>query len=224
MKRFLLKMGMTPEEIERTRIERLGFSKYAQKLGHCETVSDGQILSLGAKAELTVIHTPGHTAGSICLYDELNRTLFSGDTLMMMQVPNVIFEPLLFEKTGYRNLAGYVSSLKKIGRLKINRIYPGHGEPFDNPSEAIHNALSHFKALCEEVLAVLGHKEMNPAEIARTISPHVKGQFLFLKISDVFGALQVLEQNGLVALSRGDPMVFKKKLLESRTNAEKQGA
>ena len=41
-------------------------------------VKDGDILSVG-DMPLTVIHTPGHTPGSICVYGE--NTLFTGDTL-----------------------------------------------------------------------------------------------------------------------------------------------
>ena len=43
-------------------------------------VSDGEVLDLiGTK--LKVIATPGHTAGSVCYYDENLKILFSGDTL-----------------------------------------------------------------------------------------------------------------------------------------------
>jgi len=41
-------------------------------------VKDGDIISIGSVA-LKVIHTPGHTPGSICIYGE--NTLFTGDTL-----------------------------------------------------------------------------------------------------------------------------------------------
>jgi hydroxyacylglutathione hydrolase len=41
-------------------------------------VVDGDILTFG-KESLTVIHTPGHTPGGMCLYSKPN--LFSGDTL-----------------------------------------------------------------------------------------------------------------------------------------------
>ena len=41
-------------------------------------VVDGDILVFGKEA-LTVIHTPGHTPGGMCLYSKPN--LFSGDTL-----------------------------------------------------------------------------------------------------------------------------------------------
>jgi len=43
-------------------------------------VKGGDVLKLG-KSEVRVIHTPGHTTDSICLYDGEN--LFTGDTLFI---------------------------------------------------------------------------------------------------------------------------------------------
>jgi hydroxyacylglutathione hydrolase len=43
-------------------------------------VNDGDIITIG-KTELRVIHTPGHTPGSICIYGDGN--LFTGDTLFV---------------------------------------------------------------------------------------------------------------------------------------------
>jgi len=40
---------------------------------------EGDMLDLGGR-ELRVIHTPGHTPDSICLFDERNGLLFGGDT------------------------------------------------------------------------------------------------------------------------------------------------
>jgi glyoxylase-like metal-dependent hydrolase (beta-lactamase superfamily II) len=70
---------------------------------------------------LTVIHTPGHTAGSICLYNEESDMLFSGDTLF-------------FEGVGRTDLAGGDSEalLDSINRKLMplpdrTRVFPGHG-------------------------------------------------------------------------------------------------
>uniref|UniRef100_A0AAU1I7X5 MBL fold metallo-hydrolase n=1 Tax=Streptomyces sp. NBC_00180 TaxID=2903632 RepID=A0AAU1I7X5_9ACTN len=43
-------------------------------------LSDGQVLTV-AGIELTVLHTPGHALGAVCLYTPDLTALFSGDTL-----------------------------------------------------------------------------------------------------------------------------------------------
>lgn len=47
--------------------------------GQATPIEDGQVLP--ALGGLEVVHTPGHTPGSICLYARLPRILFSGDVL-----------------------------------------------------------------------------------------------------------------------------------------------
>jgi len=72
-------------------------------------------------SDLTVIHTPGHTPGSISLYSESQNFLFSGDTLF-------------FESIGRTDLPGgdgdaIIKSIKdKILTLPPEtRVLPGHG-------------------------------------------------------------------------------------------------
>ena len=43
-------------------------------------LEEGMTLSLGSLT-IRVLHTPGHTRGSVCYYDAENGILFSGDTL-----------------------------------------------------------------------------------------------------------------------------------------------
>ena len=62
-----------------------------------KTVKDGDLIRFGNEA-LQVIHTPGHTPGSICLYGQQN--LFTGDTLFVgaagrTDLPGGSFEVLL---------------------------------------------------------------------------------------------------------------------------------
>jgi len=83
-------------------------------------------------ADLKVIHTPGHTAGSICIYSESQALLFSGDTL-------------LFEGIGRTDLpGGDKKALVKSIREKLftlppgTRVFPGHG-----PFTAIEREVKH---------------------------------------------------------------------------------
>jgi glyoxylase-like metal-dependent hydrolase (beta-lactamase superfamily II) len=72
--------------------------------------------------ELTVIHTPGHTPGSICLFSERDSVLISGDT---------VFSDGCFGR--YDFLGGsrveLARSLTRLSHLDIEGLYPGHGEP-----------------------------------------------------------------------------------------------
>ena len=46
-----------------------------------KTVSNNDIVALG-RHSFTVIHTPGHTPGSICLYSKEHTMIFTGDTVL----------------------------------------------------------------------------------------------------------------------------------------------
>lgn len=69
--------------------------------------------------ELTVIHTPGHTPGGICLYSASSKVLFSGDT---------VFPEGSFGRTDLEggNAQKLVESLKKLTLLDVSVMYPGH--------------------------------------------------------------------------------------------------
>jgi hydroxyacylglutathione hydrolase len=81
-------------------------------------LKDGDAIDLG-DTSLTVIHTPGHTPGSICLYNKETKELFTGDT---------VFEGGSFGRT---DLGGdsedMIKSLETLTRLDVLTLYPGHG-------------------------------------------------------------------------------------------------
>jgi glyoxylase-like metal-dependent hydrolase (beta-lactamase superfamily II) len=76
-----------------------------------------------------VLHTPGHTPGSICLYESQRRILICGDTLFhkspMTGKPGLRPSPpfLTLDKIRLQE------SLKKLAALPADVICFGHGEP-----------------------------------------------------------------------------------------------
>lgn len=87
--------------------------------GKYEVLRDGSVIKL-ENLEFKVIHTPGHTLGSICI--EVNNTLFSGDTLFNCSYGRVDFPNGSFEKI-------YDSIVNKLFILPNDMIvYPGHGD------------------------------------------------------------------------------------------------
>ncbi len=96
----------------------LFFGRY-DTLSPCDgTLKDGDTIKLGDK-EIKVIHTPGHSKGSVCYLVE--STLFTGDTLFNGGYGR-------FDLYG-GDFKALTSSLKKLGKLDPHlEIYPGHGD------------------------------------------------------------------------------------------------
>ena len=82
---------------------------------------------------LDIIHTPGHTSGSICIYEPDKKFMFTGDTLFAGGVLSFIAES--------GSLGDYINSLKTLETRKINDIYPGHGEASTDPEGDLHKAV-----------------------------------------------------------------------------------
>lgn len=101
----------------------------AGKLYHTHTYAEGDTLTL---ADLTfkVLHTPGHTPGSVCLL--VGDTLFSGDTLFRGSCGRTDFPGGSWEQIQ--------SSLKALAALPGDyRVLPGHGEQTTLEWERTHN-------------------------------------------------------------------------------------
>jgi glyoxylase-like metal-dependent hydrolase (beta-lactamase superfamily II) len=85
------------------------------------TLRDGDRVDLGDR-ELTVLHLPGHTPGSINLYDEQRGDLFTGD---------VVYEGGLIDTCRGSDVARYVETMQRLMTLPVRRALPGHGDVLD---------------------------------------------------------------------------------------------
>lgn len=82
-------------------------------------LADRQEIDLGG-LKLVVLHTPGHTSGSVCFLLEPEMLLFSGDTLFVDG----------FGRTDLPsgNAKKLVESLKKLQKMPFKALFPGHGQ------------------------------------------------------------------------------------------------
>jgi len=99
-----------------------------------EAVAVDLTLKEGDKiAGLSVLHTPGHTPGSIALLDEKRKALFVGDTLRY-DGKKVTGASSQFSLDRVQEK----ESIGKISKLEFDIMLPGHGEPLtSNASHAI---------------------------------------------------------------------------------------
>lgn len=83
------------------------------------TVSDGDELSVG-NIKINVLHTPGHSLGSVCYVLPDEKVIFSGDTLFCGSIGRTDFPTSAPDKMR--------ASLKKLASLEGDyEVYPGHG-------------------------------------------------------------------------------------------------
>jgi glyoxylase-like metal-dependent hydrolase (beta-lactamase superfamily II) len=81
-------------------------------------VSDGEVI---AETDLMVLHTPGHSSGSICLYSEPRQALFSGDTLFFNTIGRT-------DVTHGDEQSLYAAVSERLFALPPEtRVFPGHG-------------------------------------------------------------------------------------------------
>lgn len=106
-------IGGLPAVIEHFHPRVLAFR---QEPGVDHQVSDGNWIRLGDK-DFKILHTPGHSEDSICLFCPETGVLFSGDTLYRIS------------DTAGSYPECYAHSLERIKSLNIQTIYPGHGDP-----------------------------------------------------------------------------------------------
>jgi len=88
---------------------------------------------------LEVIHTPGHTSGSLCIYEFKTRVLFSGDMVFAGGTLSYIAES--------GSVGDYINSITRLEARKISRIFPGHGDMSENPEQDLSEAIVNAKKL-----------------------------------------------------------------------------
>lgn len=83
---------------------------------------DGKKLAIG-NWNLEILHTPGHSPGGVCLFNNKEKIIFTGDTLFKNGIGRTDFS--------YASPQKMKQSLKKV-RSKFTgyTAYPGHGEEF----------------------------------------------------------------------------------------------
>jgi len=85
---------------------------------------DGEFIKAGDDI-LEVLHTPGHSSDSICLYSPSEKALFSGDTQVRVRWPGDVYSP------------EFVEALFKLACRDIQKIFSGHDAPITNDCQEI---------------------------------------------------------------------------------------
>ncbi|ELY60249.1 beta-lactamase [Natronococcus amylolyticus DSM 10524] len=191
-------------------------------------IEDGTVLEVGGTT-LETVHAPGHAAGLCCFEigdaagtdraeegtDGDSRTggeAFVGDTVLPVYTPNVGGADVRVE----RPLERYAETLRSFIDREYDRVWPGHRDPIEEPSERAQTILDHHRERTGNVLDVL--EEHGPAD-AWAVSAHLFGDLEGIHIvhgpGEAYAHLDHLRHEDVVAYDDGEY-----RLLERPTDLE----
>lgn len=84
-------------------------------------VEEGDVIDLGNRV-FEVLHLPGHSPGSIGLWEAATGILFSGDA---------IYDGPLLDELPESDIAAYLMSMRRLEQLSARIVHAGHDPSFD---------------------------------------------------------------------------------------------
>ena len=133
-------------------------------------LSDGQVIDLGGR-QLEVLHTPGHTSGSVTFFDKEHHYGFSGDAFGSTNL-------LLFTNS-FRTLINTCTRTAEYMQANgIDKLYPGH---YGGPNVETLQRVLDMKKMSEEVLA--GKRKGTP-EDANGLNSYIRDYGVTIRYTD----------------------------------------
>jgi glyoxylase-like metal-dependent hydrolase (beta-lactamase superfamily II) len=157
---YAVSNGFQLEELIRAAESHPGFKYSPKRIPEFTLIGHNDYIRIG-NYNLRCIHTPGHTEGHICLYDEAKKIFFSGDHVLYDITPHIeSWSPQI------NALKDYLESLDKVKDLPVSLVLPGHRRFFTDLKSRIEEIKKHHEARAREVLDVLGAGTLNAYDIA----------------------------------------------------------
>jgi glyoxylase-like metal-dependent hydrolase (beta-lactamase superfamily II) len=157
------KIGMQDEFVLMSKSFKLNVDEY-----HIDFhLHHGTTIDLGGTS-LQVLHTPGHSSGSICLYEAQQQILFTGDTIFAKGTLGGIFPS--------GSISDYALTLRQLSTLRIKELYPGHGRISTTPENDFAKAIKGSVNLVHDTRSLFGVLDSQEvfAQVAKAISAYAR--------------------------------------------------
>lgn len=95
-------------------------ARYAIRSARASALDEGDVLDLGDR-RFEVLHLPGHTPGSLGLWEATSGTLFSGDA---------VYDGPLLDTLPESDLVAYAATMERLRKLPVRAVHGGHEPSF----------------------------------------------------------------------------------------------
>ena len=204
---FFRSMGV-PEDLLPALVEGPRSPSVKPRLDRVSFVGDGDEIRID-DIRLRVLHTPGHSCGSICLHDAGKGLLFTGDTLLPTPRITALLEiDMLEEGRDYDGLKRHIESLERLLGLDASCVLPGHGEAFDEYRGVVDAFFRRHKVRQKHILRSLRNGRRTLYQICRSVFLFAYRDDLYLALSEVIGNLAILVDEGKVLRRQEENLVY----------------
>ena len=152
-------------------------------------LTDGETISL-ADRDWVAVHTPGHTADHLCLFDPEERLFLAGDHVLPTITPHISGIGC-----GPDPLSQYLAALERVAQLDVACALPAHGHPFTDLADRTKQIADHHAARLDQLQQI--YDAIGPATVeAFTHEMFRASQWGMMAESEVFAHLEHLRLDG----------------------------
>jgi glyoxylase-like metal-dependent hydrolase (beta-lactamase superfamily II) len=199
---LLASTGVPKETIAKMEAGYERFRGYAYQLEGVQTLKDEDEI-LFAHESLRVVHTPGHTPGSICLVRPSNRLVFSSDTILKNITPNPVLSPDPIDSSRrFQSLGEYLVSIARLKSFGPTLLKGGHGDDVTDYDEHFHRLYRFTQRRQDKVISLLPARGATAWETTDLLFPGSKGYHRFLALSETVAHLDYATSEGKLRLER----------------------
>lgn len=160
-----------------------------------KAVQDGEKFDLGGLT-LELIHAPGHTFGSLGVYLQERRALFTGDNVM--GVGTSVVNP------GQGDIGLFLETMNRFLSYDAQVIYPGQGPVVDDPRAKLEELIAHRQEREDQIVAQLSQGPKTVEQLFLSIYTDLMEQRHNMARNQVRSHLGKLEREGKVASTDDD--------------------
>ena len=154
------------------------------------TVANRESLDLGG-VTLEFIHTPGHTMGSICVYQHEEGVLFTGDTVLGTGTTTINPEQ--------GDMGDYIESLRLLMGFGAGIICPGHGAPINEPRAKLQEAIGRRLSREQDILGLISGGARTVEHLFAKLYPSIEPHLYVAAHRQIQAHLVKLERDGLIS-------------------------
>jgi glyoxylase-like metal-dependent hydrolase (beta-lactamase superfamily II) len=199
---LLAAAGVPSDVIDKMKSGYGEISQYARRIQKVTTLEDADEIAFDHES-LVVVHTPGHTPGSICLLRKSNRLVLSADTVLKNITPNPMLNADPIDPARrFQSLGEYMVSLARLKSLAPTLVKGGHGGDVSDYDEYFHRLYRFTQARQNKLLGLIPRDGVTAWSATSLLFPDADGYHRFLALSETLGHLDFAVNEGKLAVER----------------------